>query len=209
MAWLASFLRSRSFLPTKIFLALLPALLLLGAAPLALGTTLVHMDLVALTRTANVVARARCLGNSTRWEDGHLWTLTRFAVVEAWKSPAQSLAPQIVVVRLVGGRDRRGTVSVDGVPRFRAGEEVVLFLEPSATPSGRNELTVTSWAQGTFRIRRDPASREEIAIQDTSVVDLLEPATQALRAGGLRRMPLAELRQRVLQAAAGAGSTSP
>jgi hypothetical protein len=196
-------------LRTKKCLALVPALLLLGAAPRALGTTLVHMDVLALTHTAHVVARARCLGNSTRWQDGHLWTLTRFAVVEAWKSPANSTAPQTVVVRLVGGRDRRGTVSVDGVPRFRVGEEVVLFLEPSATPSGRNELTITSWAQGTFRIRRDPTSREEIAIQDTSVVELFEPATQALRAGSLRRMPLAELRQRVLQAAADAGSASP
>ena len=189
-------------------------LLLLVAAPGTRGTTLVHMDVVDLTHSAQVVARARCRANSTRWEDGHLWTLTTFDVLELWKNTELRIpALRTITVRLVGGRDRRGTVLVDGVPQFRPGEEVVLFLEPSAapsatpsaTPSAMGELTVISWAQGTFRVRRDRHTHEEIAVQDTSGLRVFEPATRAVRPGGLRRIPLAELHQRVLRASPGAG----
>lgn len=170
----------------------------LVAAPAVLATTLVQMDLNELTQTAAVVARARCLASSSRWEDGHLWTLTTFAVVEVWKSEA----PQTFVVRLVGGRDGPRIVLVDGVPRFRAGEEVVLFLESS----GKGELTVTSWAQGTFRIHRDPKTQEERVTQDTSGLGVFDPTTRQFRAGGVRRMRMGEFRERVIRAvAAGRG----
>ena len=203
-------LKPGSFFKSKMRAPIFILLLMLVAAPGARGTTLVHMDLVELTHTAQVVARARCRANTTRWEDGHLWTLTTFDVLELWKRTAlQATAPRTITVRLVGGHDRRGTVLVDGVPQFHPGEDVVLFLEPSAapsaTPSAMGELTVTSWAQGTFRVRRDRHTHQEIAVQDTSGLRVFEPATRALRAGGLRRIPLAELHQRVRRAAAGAG----
>ena len=199
-------LQPGSFFKSKIRAPIFILLLMLAAAPGARGTTLVHMDLVDLTHTAQVVAHARCRANSTHWEDGHLWTLTTFDVLELWKSTAlQTTAPRTITVRLVGGRDPRGTVLVDGVPQFLPGEEVVLFLEPSAAPSARGQLTVTSWAQGTFRVRRDRQTHQEIAVQDTSGLRVFEPATRAIRAGGLRRIPLAQLHQRVLWAAAGAG----
>ena len=208
-------LKPGSFFKSKMRAPIFILLLLLVAAPGAGGTTLVHMDVVELAHTAQVVARARCRANSTRWEDGHLWTLTTFDVLELWKSTAlwttdpRTTAPRTITVRLVGGRDRRGTVLVDGVPQFRPGEEVVLFLEPSAAPSAtlsaKGEFTVTSWAQGTFRVRRDRLTHQVIAVQDTSGLRVFEPATRTVRAGGLRRIPLVELHQRVLRASAGAG----
>jgi hypothetical protein len=174
---------------------------MLLAASAAMATTLVRMELDELTRTAAVVARARCVGTSSQWEDGHLWTLTTFEVVEVWKNKA----PRTIVVRLVGGDDGRRKVLVDGVPRFRAGEEVVLFLEPS----GRGQLTVTSWAQGTFRIRRDPETREESVTQDTSGVSVFDAATRQFSAGGVRRMEMGDFHARVLRAAAGAAGSAP
>jgi hypothetical protein len=185
----------------KISAAGILILVSLVAAPATMATTLVRMDVDELTRSAAVVARARCLGSSSRWEDGHLWTLTTFAVAEVWKSTA----PRTIVVRLVGGADGQRTVLVDGVPRFRAGEEVVLFLEPTA----KGEMTVTSWGQGTFRIRRDPGTREESVTQDTSGMSMFDPATRQLRAGGVRRMEMGQFRARVLHAAAGARQSVP
>lgn len=176
-------------------------LMALVAAPATMATTLVRMDLDELTRTAAVVARARCLGSSSRWEDGHLWTLTTFEVTEVWKNKA----PRTIVVRLVGGADGQRTVLVDGVPRFRAAEEVVLFLEPTA----KGEMTVTSWGQGTFRIRRDPGTREESVTQDTSGISMFDPATRQLHAGSVRRMEIGEFRARVVRAAAGARESVP
>jgi hypothetical protein len=188
------------FSPLAFLTCGLAVLALLGA-PRALATTLVQMDLDQLTRTAAVVARARCLTISARWEGGHLWTLTTFEVVEVWKSQA----PQTIVVRLVGGSDGHRTVRVDGVPRFRPGEEAVLFLEPS----GMGELTVTSWAQGTFRIHRDPTTRKEVVTQDSGGLGVFDPATQQFHAGGVRRMAIEPFRERVLRATRSATSGSP
>ena len=184
--------RGRARLQRGMLAALLAIVTSAGAG----ATTLARMELDELTRTAAVVARARCVGNSSRWEDGHMWTLTKFAVTEVWKSRA----PQTIVVRLVGGQDEQRTVRVDGVPRFQQGEEVVLFLEPSL----KGELTVTGWAQGTFRIRRDPGTQEESVTQDTSGLGVFDPATREFRAGGVRRMALREFKERVFRAAAGA-----
>ena len=185
----------------NIFHAGVLVLLAVLAVPAGLATTLARMDLDELTRTAAVVARARCLATSSRWEDGHLWTLTTFEVTEVWKSET----PRTIVVRLVGGQDGHRTVQVDGVPRFRAGEEVVLFLESS----GKGELTVTGWAQGTFRIARDPRTREESVTQDTSGAGVFDPATQEFHAGRVRQMTMGEFRERILRTARGARGKQP
>jgi hypothetical protein len=185
----------------NLYRAAVLLLLAVLVVPAGLATTLVHMDLDELTRAAGVVARARCLATSSRWEDGHLWTLTTFEVTEVWKSET----PRTIVVRLVGGRDGHRTVQVDGVPRFRAGEEVVLFLESSAM----GELTVTSWAQGTFRIRRDPRTQEESVTQDTSGLGVFDPATRQFHPGGVRHMSMEEFRGRILRATRGARGKQP
>ena len=178
--------------------AMLGVLLTLLAAPAALATTLVRMDLEELTRIAAVVARARCLETSSRWENGHLWTMTTFELAEIWKGEA----PRTIMVRLVGGNDGHRTVLVEGVPRFFPGEEVVLFLEPLRT----GEMTVTSWAQGTFRIHRDLHTKEENVTQDTGGLGLFDPATREYHTGGVRRMALEEFRGRVLRVAAEMGA---
>ncbi len=187
-------------LASKRVRAWLSVLMTLLGPPAVWATTLVRMDLDELTRKAAVVARARCLATASRWESGHLWTLTTFEVEEIWKSQA----PRTIVVRLVGGDDGRRAVLVDGVPRFHAGEEVVLFLEPWR----EGEMTVTSWAQGTFRIQRDPGSKKESVTQDTSGLSVFDPATREFRYGGVRRMALEEFRDRVLRVAARARSKS-
>lgn len=179
-------------------------LLLAGLAVLAIpgavmlrSTTLARMDVEELTKTATLVARARCLSIASRWEDGLLWTFTTFVVTETWKGPA----PQTLTVRLVGGRVGERRVIVEGVPRFVPGEEVVLFLEPG----GKGDWTVTSWAQGTFRVRPATAGETQVLTQDTGGMALFDAATRRFRAGGVRNMPVEELRRRVLAASRARG----
>jgi len=85
---------------------------------------------------------------------------------------------------------------VSGVPRFRAGEEVVLFLEPTK----RGDFSVTSWMQGTFRIVRDARTGEEHVRQDTSLFPVFSPATRRFVPSGIRDIPLIELRAQVAAA---------
>jgi hypothetical protein len=85
------------------------------------------------------------------------------------------------------------TSTVSGVPRFRPGEEVILFLEPTA----RGDFSIVSWIQGTFRIHRDARTNQEIAIQDTAAFDTFNPATRRFESAAIRNLPVAALRAQV------------
>jgi hypothetical protein len=163
------------------------AVLLAGSAG---ATTLLRMDIHQMTAAAAWVVRARCIASESRWEQGHVWTFTRFEALETLKGrgPAQ------FTVRLVGGKAGSLTSTVEGVPRFRPGEEVFLFL--TATPVG--DHTVVGWAQGTFRVQRE-AGRETV-MQDTAGATLFDPATREFTRGGARGMPVSELRRAVAAA---------
>jgi hypothetical protein len=169
--------------------ALAVALLVLAFG--AGATTLVHMSLEDMAAAASVVARVRCLGNDARWENGQIWTFTSFEVMETLKGSA----PRLITVRLIGGQVAHLRMRVEAVPRFAPGEEAYLFLEPS--PLG--ELTVTSWAQGTFRVRQ-VSPKVEMVTQDTGGATIYDPQTKQFRAGGVRNMPVSEFRARLAEA---------
>ncbi len=180
-------------------LALLVAVMLLAIAA-AQATTLRRMTLDEITATASMVARVRCVASHARAERGEIWTFTDFETLEALKGspPAQFR------VRLIGGRLGSLKSTVEGVPRFRDGEEAILFLEPAAggsTAAPTNEWTVVSWVQGTFRVHRDPHGDANVT-QDTSGLTMFDPATRQFTPGEIRNLPIAEFRQRVATAAA-------
>lgn len=135
-------------------------LLLAACAGLASGTTLARMSVAQMIRAATLIVRARCISSSARWEHGEIWTLTAFAVTDTWKGSAVDE----ITVRTLGGSLGNVASRVSGVPEFRSGEEVVLFLEPSAAGG----LTIVSWQQGTFRVRRDARTGRDRATQDVS-----------------------------------------
>lgn len=172
-------------------LALL-VVLLLGAS--AQATTLVRMDLDQLTAAATIVARARCVSTESQIARGEVWTLTTFDVLETLKRPAA--LPSRITVRLIGGRAGHVLSKVEGVPHFVPGEEVYLFLEPNRF----GEFTVTSWAQGTFRVRRYGPKQEKFVTQDLGGLAVFDPATRSVREGGVRSLPLPEFRRRVSEA---------
>ena len=170
---------------------LVPTVLLfvLSTSQPASGTTLMRMSLAQISQTAQVIVRARCIGNSTRWDAGEIWTFTSFDIEETWSGSA----PAQISVRLLGGRVGNLTSTVSGVPRFSPGEEVVLFLETTA----RGDFSIVSWEQGTFRIRRDVRTGDEVAVQDTAAFPVFDPATRRFETIGIRNLPIAEFRSRV------------
>jgi hypothetical protein len=186
--------RIQSFRATGCFL-LLAAAAFHGQAA---ATTLARMSIEQMSRTAPLIVRARCVGNSTGWDAGEIWTFTNFAVEQTWKGPALSA----ITVRLLGGRLNNLTSSVSGIPRFRPSEEVILFLEPTA----RGDFSVTSWEQGTFRIRHGVRAGEESVTQDTASFATFDPASRRFGVGGVRNLALGMFRARVDAALRAAGS---
>jgi len=175
-----SFVQRRKFL----WLCLLASLILLGlTAAFANATTLARLNFNDLAQRSSAVARLRCLGSEFHWDRGELWTETRFEVLERNKG----LLPGIVTVRTIGGVSGHLHSQVDGVPIFRPGEEVYLFLwERPGEP-----FRVLGWAQGTFRVARNADSGVETVTQDSANAPIFDPRTRTFRHGGIRNLPVA------------------
>jgi hypothetical protein len=172
-------------------------LLVVGLMMLALaakGTTLVALRLDDLARKSTAIARLRCLESRAQWENGELWTETRFEVLEQNKGALASL----VTVRTIGGSDRRLRSRVEGVPTFSAGEEVYLFLWGHEGEAFR----VLGWSQGTFRIVRDARTGTATVTQDSATMPVFEPATRKFRREGIRNLPMEIFQSRLRSALA-------
>jgi hypothetical protein len=167
----------------------------------AMGTTLEKLSIQRMVDLAQEIVRARCVSSSARWDHGEIWTFTTFAIVETWKGSAS----MEVTVRLLGGTMGPLTSNVSGAPRFRSGEEVILFLEPTK----RGDLTVVSWEQGTFRIGLDRRSKAEVVTQDTAGFETFDPRTKLFEATGIHGLPLEDFRARVQAAVAESARREP
>jgi hypothetical protein len=173
-------------------------LFLVGLAMLTLtavltsATTLARLELNQLARASTAVARLRCMGSQVLWEQGELWTETRFEVVEVSKGPLFG----IVRVRTLGGTSGHLRSFVEGVPVFRAGEEVYLFLWAKA---GEPYLVV-GWSQGTFRIMREAQTGMERVTQDSTRLPVFDPVTRKFRHLGIRNLPMAVFQLKLRQA---------
>lgn len=165
---------------------------LLSAAISLHATTLARLSLDQLAAAADAIARVRCTSVEARWENNDIWTVTSFAIVETMKGAL----PARIMVRLPGGRVGHLTASVDGTPRFIAGDEAVVFLERSRAGG----FSVAAWVEGTFRISRDPRSGLETVTQDSSAFSVFDTATRAFHTEGIRRMPFEQIRERVAAA---------
>lgn len=172
-----------SFAQRRRFLWILFLIGLALAAIVANATTLARIGFEELAQQATAVARMRCLGADSRWENGEIWTETRFEVLERNKGAL----PGIVTVRMLGGSAGHFHSRVDGVPKFHAGEEVYLFLWGHEGEAYR----VLGWSQGTFRISRDAQSGIEKVTQDSAAEPVFDVQRREFRRGGIRNLPVA------------------
>ena len=177
----------------KILTMLASLFLVCGLVLQVSATTLVRMDLNALAHSAEIIVRARCIYSETKWESETIWTFADFAVLEIFKGAP----PQILRVRLPGGRMNHTEVRIEGVPIFTTGEEIVLFVEKTSA----GDYGVTSWAQGTFRIRREKSGDAKLT-QDTSHFAVFDPNTRQFATVGVRNLPITEFRVQLASALA-------
>jgi hypothetical protein len=96
---------------------------------------------------------------------------------------------------MLGGRADGFTSHVVGVPAFRAGEEVYLFLWGKAGEPYR----VLGWSLGTFRIHRDTHTGAEKVTQESASAKF-DQRTQQFHADGIRGMALAVFQEKLRQA---------
>lgn len=158
-------------------------LFLVGVALVAIvanATTLARLQFYQLVQHSSAIARVRCLHADTRLENGEIWTDTAFEVVQHDKG----YLPSVIVVRMPGGKLQHLDSHVDGVPEFRPGEEVFLFL--SGQP-GR-QFYIVGWTQGTFRIRKNLHTGIEDVTQDSSDVPAFDPQVNKFTKAGVKNL---------------------
>jgi hypothetical protein len=176
-----SYVQRRRFLWTLFLVGL--ALL----AVVASATTMSRLRLLDLTEQSTAIARLRCIGAKSQWDQGEIWTEAKFEVIQREKGTL----PGIITVRMLGGNVGHLHSRVDEVPQFHPGEEVYLFLW------GREgqPFQILGWSQGTFRIARDPRSGLEVVSQDSATTSIFDPHARAFRRSGIRNLPVAIFRE--------------
>src|SRR4029077_9332593 len=162
-----SFVQRRRFL-WVLFLA---GLALLAVA--ANATTLSRLRFEELVNQATAVARLRCISVESRWQGGEIWTETRFETVEVNKG----LLPGVVSIRMLGGIIGNLHSRIEGVPGFRPGEEVYVFLW------GREgePFRVLGGSQGPFQTERDRRTGIERVTQDSAAGRVFDPRSRQFR----------------------------
>jgi hypothetical protein len=174
--------------------------LALIALPSLRATTLARLNLDQLAAAADGVARVRCTAAQSRWENGSIWTISTFEVIETMKG---NLAARIAV-QTPGGKVGHLTAAVNGTPKFSPGEQAIVFLE-----RGRGgNYSVAGWVEGTFRITLDPAGQSELVTQDSSSFAVFDAASRTFRAEGIRKLPMEQFRARLAAAIARAQEKS-
>lgn len=139
-------------------------LLLLSLGGALQATTLVRYDLEGLTRTASWVLVGTCRESHIQLIAGQPHTFLSFEVGEVVKGQA---GPRLEVC-LPGGEYQGKRLHLAGMPEFKPGEEVVLFL---TEPDRLGHPWPVGLGQGKFRVERNPAAKPRV-FQGTGEVQL-------------------------------------
>ena len=176
------------------------AALVLGAAVPAHATLVLPMSLEQLSEEASVVVHGRVTNRWSAWDDAHrrIWTYTQIEPVEVWRGDAGTG----LVVRTIGGQVGEIGMQVAGTPQLVPGEEFVLFLEDRDGPGPG--MGIVGFAQGAFRIQREPAGLLAVPLMDgVALVGTLDAGTPVVQ------MAFEELRSAVRGALSAEPAASP
>lgn len=193
-------LRRRGLGSHAMLRALLLALLSLPAA--AWATTVLRADVPALTRLSDAVVRGRVVSLQSHWTGDGLRIVTdvRLEVTEALKgAPAHT-----ITIRQPGGTVGNIGQRVSGLASFKAGEEVVVFLERRGPVH-----VVTGLAQGKFHLDRLKDGRVRATPDDSGDARVVDPKTRAPLTPDRAPRSLERLRAQVREALRAQPRSSP
>ncbi|MBN8610783.1 MAG: hypothetical protein J0L92_09380 [Deltaproteobacteria bacterium] len=160
-----------------------------GTATNARATVMVEVPFDRLAREADVIVHGRVLRTGSRLVmDGSgamPHTLTELDVFEPIKGEPGA---RIVIDELGGEVQGHGTW-IEGTPRFRRGEECIVFLR--ALPDG--SFRTYAMAQGHFEVRPGVTGVAPTVVRDTSAMGLVSWVrdTMTIQPGRVASMPLA------------------
>lgn len=139
------------------------------------ATTVVRVPLEEMVRISALVVYGRVVAVDERAREDdsrNIWTTVTLEVYSVLKG---NHAARTLTLRFPGGTAHGFTVDLIGMPKFRVGEEVVLFLE--ATTRG---YTPAGLGLGTYRVVKDEGSQRKRAIRSLRGVMVFEKTPYGL-----------------------------
>lgn len=156
--------------PARLILALAACF----AISFPAGATLVpRMSLEQMAAAADTVIHGTVVRAWPAWDSTHefIWTHYEIRLAESMLGDALDK----VVLSEPGGTVGNDSMDIAGAPRYRIGEEVVLFT--TRTPIGY--LRTSGWGQGRFDVAADPRTGSKVVRSRLAGVELVEPAGAA------------------------------
>ena len=135
------------------------ALILALCAGAARAMLLVSMTTVEMVKASEWVVRGTVESVRSDWNESHsmIYTRTTLRVTECY-GPKPKQCPKTLVVRQPGGRVGTRVCAVPGMPRYRVGEDVVVFLERArsvGSGKGAPEYQPVGAVQGKYTVTAD------------------------------------------------------
>jgi len=165
----------------KLFLVLaIPMLLLIGAQA-ALATTVQKLTLQDLAKKSDSIVMARVDDAVASWDAGHkeIYTFITLNVLQPVKG---NQGATTITLRQLGGTVGNIASVVPGMPSFRKGEEVVVFLTqkdaagyPWVMGLEQGKYTVTTGKNGVKMVRNDLAGTELLSVNGKHVDSTTAP----------------------------------
>ena len=148
---------------TRTALALSALLLLIPVT--AHGTISRAVAFEDKVASASAIVMGKCVAQESRWDDSRNWILT-YSTFRVEKTLKGQPSEQITIVT-PGGTVGNITQDVIGVPKFREGEENVVFVKDSQAGP-----TVAFLEQGNYRLRKSGIDRVvEPSVTSSVLVD--------------------------------------
>jgi hypothetical protein len=160
---------------------------LLALQPSTAGATVVHhLGLDDLARRAEAVVEGRVVAERSYWEKGMIVTSVTIKVSRCHAGRCAGATE--VILRSPGGAVGDEVMVVDGAPRFRLGEKLLVLGRGPA-----QDMRAIGLRLGVFHIQRD------IAYRDLSQLHLVNHRGAPV-SGAVARLSVDALRQRIRQA---------
>ncbi len=153
------------------------------------ATTVIPPEFPQLVNESDYIVRAVVKSVTSEWRgpkgQGSIFTLVELEVREV----ISGTPPQPLVLEMLGGKVGDQEMTLQGAPRFRVGQEDILFVQGN----GRNIHPLMAMMHGRYPIRKEPGTgREyvvrsnEVPLEDTAEVAL--PMAEGTAAELQRRM---------------------
>jgi hypothetical protein len=159
------------------------ALAMAIATPL-LATTVTKMELPELVGTSDSIVQGRVESVDARYENKMVYTYISVRVDDPLKGDRR----RAVVVRQLGGRIGAMNMWVAGMPKFKAGDQVIVFLRDRKNGT----FDVIGLNQGKYDIVDD------FAVANVSGVSVLDPKTGHMSDEGfVEKAPLEAFKNKI------------